>query len=91
VRLALGATRRSVCALVLGRALTMTAIGAAIGIAGSVAIAPLLRGLLFETPPVDPPTYMVVLGSLALLTIAASLVPARRAMSVDPLTALRSD
>ena len=91
VRLALGATRRSVCALVLGRALTMTAIGAAIGIGGSVAIAPLLRGLLFETPPVDLPTYMVVLGSLALLTIAASLVPARRAMSVDPLTALRSD
>ena len=91
VRLALGATRRSVCALVLGRALAMTALGGALGVAASVMVAPVLRGLLFETPAADPPTYAVVLVALAFLTVAASLGPARRAMRVDPLIALRSE
>ena len=91
IRLALGATRASVCVLVLGRALTTTAIGALVGVAASVAVAPMLRGLLFETSAVDPSTYTIVLGSLALLTIAASFGPARRAMRVDPLMALKSE
>jgi ABC-type antimicrobial peptide transport system permease subunit len=89
VRVALGASRRSVCALVLGRAAVTTAVGAGIGLAASAAGAPLLRHMLFETKPIDPWTYVVVVLVVAGLTIAASLVPARRAMSVDPVTALR--
>jgi putative ABC transport system permease protein len=89
VRVALGATRRSVCALVVKRAATTTAVGAALGLAASAAAAPLLGQMLFETKPVDPWTYAIVALVLAGLTVAASLVPARRAMRVDPLTALR--
>jgi putative ABC transport system permease protein len=91
VRLALGASRRSVGALVVTRAVATTALGAAIGLAASAAAAPLLRQMLFETKPVDPWTYAAVAIVIAALTVAASLVPARRAMSVDPLTALRSE
>jgi putative ABC transport system permease protein len=91
VRLALGATRRSVCILVVTRALATTAIGAAAGFVASIVISPMLGGLLFDTRAVDPGTYGVVLVVLALLSVSASLAPARRAMRVDPLTALRAD
>ena len=91
VRLALGATPRSVCALVVGRALVTTVLGGAAGLLASIAAAPLLREMLFDTKPIDPATYAVVLVALVLLSVAASLAPARRAMRVDPLAALRSD
>src|SRR6185437_1750076 len=90
IRLALGATRRSVCAAVIGSAFAMTAIGAAVGVVSSAALAPLLRGMTFETSAIDPVTYTAVVALLAVLTIAASVVPARRAMDVDPIAALRA-
>jgi putative ABC transport system permease protein len=91
VRMALGATRRSVCALVVGRAAANSAVGVALGLAASTAAAPLLREMLFETKPIDPSTWAVVALLLAGLTVAASLVPARGAMRIDPLTALRAE
>jgi ABC-type antimicrobial peptide transport system permease subunit len=91
IRLALGASRPSICRQVIGGALGLTAAGTAIGAAAALATGPLLRGLLFDTPPADPATYAWVILCLMVLTAAASVLPARRAMSVDPLIALRSE
>jgi putative ABC transport system permease protein len=91
IRLALGATPASVCRYVLSRALILTMAGAAIGTAAALAAGPMLRGLLFDTRTTDPATYAVVVCGLIALTVAASLAPARRAMGVDPMTALRNE
>jgi putative ABC transport system permease protein len=90
VRLALGASRASVFRGVLGRAVSLTAIGAAIGVAGALAGGRLIAGLLFETQATDPATLAVVVAATLALAVAAGIVPARRAMSVDPIVALRS-
>ncbi|OLC84997.1 MAG: hypothetical protein AUH72_00020 [Acidobacteria bacterium 13_1_40CM_4_65_8] len=91
IRLALGATRASVCGVVVGRAVWLTAIGAAIGGLASIAAGPLIRGLLFDTRTTDPLTYATVIAAVVLLTLAASIAPARRAMRVDPMIALRHE
>jgi putative ABC transport system permease protein len=89
IRLALGATRRSVWSGIVARALTLSSIGAAIGTMAAVAAGPLLSQLLFDTAPTDAGTYVAVLSSVMLLTLTAALVPARRATRVDPMIALR--
>ncbi len=91
IRLALGATRTSICADVLRKAVSLTCIGMALGMAGSVAAGRLMTGLLFETKTSDPATYVEVALALLTLTTAAALAPARRAVRVDPMTALRTD
>jgi ABC-type antimicrobial peptide transport system permease subunit len=63
--------------------------GLAAGLAGAVLLTRFLSGLLFEVKPTDPLTYAVVAGLLALVALAACLIPARRATKVDPLVALR--
>jgi len=90
VRLALGATPRSICGLVIGRALMLATVGAAAGAALALAVTPLLGTMLFETSAADPATYVGVVGGLLALTAAASVVPARRAMRVSPLAAIRN-
>jgi ABC-type antimicrobial peptide transport system permease subunit len=91
IRLALGASRASVFGDVLGRAVRLTCIGAALGTAGSIAAGRLIAGLLFDTPAADPATHAVVVSAVLILAVAASVVPARRAMSVDPMMALRAE
>jgi ABC-type antimicrobial peptide transport system permease subunit len=91
IRLALGATRWSVCGVVIGRAAALSAIGTGVGIVVALAVTRGLQTLLFATQTSDPRVYAAVGGGLLVLTIAASIVPARRAMQVDPLTALRAD
>jgi ABC-type antimicrobial peptide transport system permease subunit len=90
IRLALGATPRSVCARIVRQAIWLTLIGGSAGTAAALAASPLLRTFLYETPSTDPGTYVEVIGILLALTIAASLTPARRAMRIDPMTALRN-
>jgi putative ABC transport system permease protein len=90
VRRALGATSFSVCRLVVGRALALASIGAAAGAALALAVTPLLGSMLFETSAADPLTYGMVIGGLLALTLAATIVPAHRAMHADPLTAIRN-
>jgi len=90
IRLALGATRASVFAGILRRAMALALLGVSVGIASSMATGRLLAGMLFDTRATDPPTYGVVVAAVMALTIAASLVPARRAMRVDPMIALRN-
>jgi putative ABC transport system permease protein len=91
IRLALGASRASVCTAVVGRAIGLTAIGAALGAFASAAAGPLIRSLLFDTRTTDPLTYGAVILAVLALTILASIAPARRAMRVDPMIALRNE
>jgi putative ABC transport system permease protein len=89
VRMAIGAQRSDVLRLVLGEAARMAAFGVIIGIVASLAITRLLSSLLFGISATDPLTYIGVAILLSLVALAASFVPAYRAMRVDPVTALR--
>jgi predicted lysophospholipase L1 biosynthesis ABC-type transport system permease subunit len=91
VRMALGASRRSVLWLMLGRGVTLTATGLALGVAGAVASARLVSGMLFEVPPHDLTTYAGVVAGIGILSLVATYVPARRATRIDPLRVLRQD
>jgi ABC-type antimicrobial peptide transport system permease subunit len=90
LRLALGASRASVFGNVLRRALTLTGIGVLIGVGGTLAGGRLIAGLLFDTRAADPATLTAVVAATMGLAVAAGIVPARRAMSVDPMIALRN-
>ncbi len=91
IRLALGATRSNVAGTVVGQSLTVTVVGAALGLAGALAVSRLLQALLFGVSPTDARTYAAVVGLIALVGVVASWVPARRATLVDPAMALRGD
>ncbi|HEV2491164.1 MAG TPA: ABC transporter permease [Candidatus Acidoferrales bacterium] len=89
VRMALGAGRGDVLRMVLGEGLLLATIGIAIGVAGALALTRFLRSLLFEIKPTDPATFIGVAILLALVALTACYIPARRAMNVDPMIALR--
>ena len=90
IRLALGASRGSVFASVVGRAAAIAAAGTALGTAAAVAGGRVLGSLLFDTRTTDLVTHALVITTVLLISILASLLPARRAMRVDPMTALRN-
>ena len=89
IRRALGATRAHVLGLVLGRSLTLTVVGIAVGLAGAAALTRSLRSLLFGLTPFDLPTFIGVAVLFAIVATLSALVPAHRAANVDPLVALR--
>jgi putative ABC transport system permease protein len=89
IRVALGATSRSVLMLVLGHGLRHVAIGIAIGLVLCVSLARYIQGLLFNVPPVDPLTLVAVSMLLAVVASVAVYVPGRRATTVDPVMVLR--
>jgi predicted permease len=89
VRLALGAQRFHVLSLVLSHGFRLITIGIMVGLVGAVAATRLLSTLLFETSATDPLTYTIVALLLAAVALIASYLPARRAMNVDPIVALR--
>src|ERR1700722_5384278 len=89
VRMALGARSGDVVRLVLGQGLQFTAIGIVFGVGGALVLMRFLESLLYEVRPTDPPTLVVVLLLLVSVSVAASYLPARRAMRVDPMVALR--
>jgi len=91
LRMALGARRGSVMALVLRQSLTLTVAGIVIGLAGAAALGRHVQGMLFGVTPADGPTFAIVTTLFVIVAVAATVVPARRAMNVDPLTALRSE
>lgn len=91
IRMALGAAPSGILRMLIGQGLSLTLIGVGIGVAGSIALTRLLKSFLFEVTPSDPATFagvaIVLLGS----ALVAMLIPARRAASVDPNIALRSE
>jgi macrolide transport system ATP-binding/permease protein len=91
VRMALGASSRQILVSVVREGLRLTAIGLAIGLALSVAIAGGIRSALYGVSPTDVPTYVEVCGLLAVASLAACYLPARRASRVDPMLALRQE
>jgi len=74
---------------VLGEAAALAAAGVGVGLGGAVATTRLMRALLFEVDPIDPATFAGVSALLVAAALAASYVPARRALRVDPMIALR--
>jgi len=87
--MALGATRLDILRLIALEGVRMIAVGGAIGLAASLALAQLLKSLLFNVAPHDPASFIGVTVLLALVALAATLIPARVAMRVQPVAALR--
>jgi putative ABC transport system permease protein len=91
VRMALGASGSKLIALILNRGLALVGMGLFLGIAGSFAATRLLQTLLFETEPTDLVTFFSVSLFLSLVALLACLLPAWRALRVDPVDALRAE
>jgi putative ABC transport system permease protein len=91
LRMAVGATTRHVLALVLRTGLVSVAIGTALGLGGAFVLSQVMGALLFEVRPDDPLTFASAALLLAAVSLIACYVPARRAVRVDPLVALRSE
>jgi putative ABC transport system permease protein len=89
IRMALGASGRNVLRMVMGQGIAMTAIGLLLGLGGALAVTRFLSSLLFEIRPSDPATIVGVMAMLGGVALAACYLPARRAMRVDPMVALR--
>jgi macrolide transport system ATP-binding/permease protein len=91
IRIALGAQRRNLMRLVVWRGLMLAIAGAIIGIGASMAVTRLMASLLYRVAPNDPATIGGVSILLMAVALAACLMPARRAMSIDPMVALRDE
>ena len=89
IRMALGARRTEVLRLVVGQGTRLALIGVAIGLAGALALTRLMGSLLYGVRATDPLTYLAVAVLLMIVAVSASYLPARRAMQVDPIVALR--
>jgi putative ABC transport system permease protein len=89
VRLAIGAPRGRLLAMVIGQGMALVCAGIVVGLAGALALARLVSTLLFEVTPFDPPSYAGTVVALLAVALLACWVPARRAMRVDPIAALR--
>jgi predicted permease len=91
VRMALGANRVSILRMVIAEGLGLALAGIIFGIVGAIALASVLRSQLFGIAPTDPVTFAGVAIALAVVAVAACYVPARRAMRIDPATAMRTE
>jgi predicted permease len=89
IRMALGAQRRDIYRLVVGRGLALTFVGLLVGLAASFGLTRFLESLLFEVRATDPLTFAGVAALLLAIALLACLLPARRATRVDPMIALR--
>jgi predicted permease len=91
IRVALGASSSGIVRLVLRQGLGLTVGGIVLGVLGALALARVTRSLLFGVSPTDPMTYLLVAGVILAIALVACLVPAQRAMRVDPLVAIRDE
>ncbi|HEX8651891.1 MAG TPA: ABC transporter permease [Pyrinomonadaceae bacterium] len=89
IRMALGAQASDVLKMILGQGLLLASIGVVIGVAGAFALTRLMSSLLFGVTATDPMTFTIVSLLLIAVALAACYIPARRAMKVDPMVALR--
>jgi putative ABC transport system permease protein len=91
IRIALGATRKSIVGLVVWQGIRLTLMGVIAGAAGSAMTGKLVRGMLFEVQVLDLKTLLVAVSILGAVTTIAALIPAWRSSRVEPMTALRTD
>jgi predicted permease len=91
IRLALGAQRRTILKMVLRRGLGLAAAGTGLGVAGALIVSHLMAGLLYGVSSTDLPTFAGVTLVLTAVALAASYIPALRAMRLDPITTLHSE
>ena len=89
VRMAIGAQGRDVMRMIVGGGMKLALIGVAIGIAGALALARVVSTMLYEVTPFDPISYTVTPVLLLVVAVLACYIPARRAMRIDPILALR--
>ena len=89
IRMALGATRLDILRLIAGEGVRLILLGGLLGLGAALATAQLIKSLLFNVPPRDPLTYAGVTLLLAVVALIATLIPARAAMKVEPVVALR--
>jgi ABC-type antimicrobial peptide transport system permease subunit len=90
VRIALGATRRSVLRLVIFQGMKLALIGSAIGVGATLLLSRTISGMLYQTNPIEPETYILTALLLLVITAAASYLPANKAARTDPIKTLRS-
>jgi putative ABC transport system permease protein len=91
VRVALGAQRADVLRLIVGQGMRPIVAGVLLGTAGALALTRLLNGVLYEITPGDPPTYVAMTLLMTVVALVACWLPARRAVRVDPVSALRQE
>jgi putative ABC transport system permease protein len=89
IRIALGAQRKTILQMVLRQGLALVLAGAAVGLGGALIVSQLIAGLLYGISPWDPLTFICVTAVLVIVALGACYIPARRAMRVDPIVALR--
>ena len=89
MRLALGASPGGLLKLVIGEAMLMVLVGLALGVGAALALTRVLVSLLYDTSPTDPMMWVAAGALLAAVALFAGCIPARRAMRVDPMIALR--
>jgi len=89
IRMGLGAQRRDVLEMVVAQGFKLTLIGLVIGVAGALGLTRFLSSLLYSVKPTDPLTFIGVSVLLAAVALLACYIPARHAMKVDPMVALR--
>jgi len=91
IRIALGATRERVVGMVMRQGMALTLIGAMVGLAGAAALTRVLSGQLFGVSATDPLTFLAVPAILIMVALVACVVPAKRALAVDPASVIRSE
>ena len=89
VRMSLGATRRDVLLLIVRQGMRLALVGSLTGIVGALLLSRLMRKLLYGVQPTDPATFVAVATGLAVVAVVACYIPARRAMRINPMAALR--
>ena len=89
IRMALGAQPRAILKLIVGRGLVLVSVGAAIGVLASFGLTRFMENMLFGVTPTDPLTFAAIVALLGLVALLACLIPAQRAMRVDPIVVLR--
>ena len=89
IRMALGARPRTILKLIMGRGLVLVSVGVVIGVLASFGLTRFIENMLFGVTPTDPLTFLMIISLLGIVALLACLIPAQRAMRVDPIVVLR--